>query len=347
MESKSSVNLTANQQKIIDFQFSGKGSEFFRIWIVNLALSIVTLGIYSAWAKVRTQRYFYSHTSLDGSSFQYLANPVTILKGRLIAVGVIVLVSLVNQIWPLTAPLAALAFFLLTPFLIVSSLRFRATNSAIRGVRFGFDGSYGQAVGPFLGWPLLGILSFGLLYPIAVFKQSAFVATRHRFGKTFGDFNASTGDYYKVFLMILGLSIVLGIVMSFIMGFAAVLLPETAMAFLPILMLPIYFVVFDAMNKAWIINLFINSLSLGGIRMNSNLKLFPVMGVLATNTLIIIFTLGLGYPLAKVRWAQYRASQSSIEVSEQDWARIEADNAEQQKALGDEMSDMLDLDFSL
>ncbi|MED5348372.1 MAG: DUF898 family protein, partial [Pseudomonadota bacterium] len=41
------------------FQFHGEGGEFFRIWIVNLVLSIVTLGIYSAWAKVRTKRYFY------------------------------------------------------------------------------------------------------------------------------------------------------------------------------------------------------------------------------------------------------------------------------------------------
>lgn len=38
--------------------FSATGSEYFRIWIVNLLLSIVTLGIYSAWAKVRRNRYF-------------------------------------------------------------------------------------------------------------------------------------------------------------------------------------------------------------------------------------------------------------------------------------------------
>ena len=34
-------------------RFVGTGSEYFRIWIVNLLLTIVTLGIYSAWAKVR------------------------------------------------------------------------------------------------------------------------------------------------------------------------------------------------------------------------------------------------------------------------------------------------------
>ena len=43
-------------------QFTGSGADYFRIWIVNLFLTIVTLGIYAAWAKVRTRQYFYSHT---------------------------------------------------------------------------------------------------------------------------------------------------------------------------------------------------------------------------------------------------------------------------------------------
>lgn len=40
----------------VGFAFHGSAGEYFRIWIVNVLLSIVTLGIYSAWAKVRTRR---------------------------------------------------------------------------------------------------------------------------------------------------------------------------------------------------------------------------------------------------------------------------------------------------
>ena len=36
------VNL---QESALPFVFSGKGSEYFSIWIVNIALTIVTLGI--------------------------------------------------------------------------------------------------------------------------------------------------------------------------------------------------------------------------------------------------------------------------------------------------------------
>ena len=68
------------------FKFTGNAVEFFGIWVVNIALTIVSLGIYSAWAKVRTKQYFYGNTLLDHSAFQYLATPVQILKGRIITV---------------------------------------------------------------------------------------------------------------------------------------------------------------------------------------------------------------------------------------------------------------------
>ncbi|HJU25199.1 MAG TPA: DUF898 family protein, partial [Rhodanobacteraceae bacterium] len=61
------------------FQFRGNAGEYFRIWIVNFALGIITLGIYSAWASVRTRRYFYANTWLAGSPFEYSAKPLPIL----------------------------------------------------------------------------------------------------------------------------------------------------------------------------------------------------------------------------------------------------------------------------
>ena len=37
-------------------RFTGIGWEYFRIWVVNMLLTLLTLGIYSAWAKVRKAR---------------------------------------------------------------------------------------------------------------------------------------------------------------------------------------------------------------------------------------------------------------------------------------------------
>ena len=88
-----STSTAAKEER---FCFHGEGGEFFRIWIVNLVLSIVTLGIYSAWAKVRTKRYFYGNTELAGDRFDYLASPIAILKGRIIAVVLLVIYTVLS-----------------------------------------------------------------------------------------------------------------------------------------------------------------------------------------------------------------------------------------------------------
>ena len=91
MENSENTNPTSNNNEL---SFSGSGKEFFGIWIVNVLLTICTLGIYSAWAKVRTVNYFYGNTKLGNSSFSYTANPVSILKGRIIAFVVLMHIPL-------------------------------------------------------------------------------------------------------------------------------------------------------------------------------------------------------------------------------------------------------------
>ena len=41
-------------------EFKGKAMEYFGIWLANILLTVVTIGIFSAWAKVRRLRYFYN-----------------------------------------------------------------------------------------------------------------------------------------------------------------------------------------------------------------------------------------------------------------------------------------------
>ena len=50
-----SMTLDDNMENArkLPLEFRGNGYEYFRIWIVNILLTIMTLGIYSAWAKVR------------------------------------------------------------------------------------------------------------------------------------------------------------------------------------------------------------------------------------------------------------------------------------------------------
>src|SRR5437867_1956442 len=141
--------------------FTGSGAEYFGIWIVNLLLTIVTLGIYSAWAKVRRLQYFYRHTEMAGSSFDFHGSPGRILIGRVIALAMLIAYTYsVRLPSPLTfAVLAAMAIVM--PWLLRNSFRFRLYNTSWRGTLFHFRGTVARAYRVFL---LNGFLTVITLY---------------------------------------------------------------------------------------------------------------------------------------------------------------------------------------
>ncbi len=118
---------TARAEQTYPFVFTGSAAEYFRIWIVNVFLTVITLGVYNAWAKVRTRRYFYAHTTLDGYAFDYLANPVAILKGNLIIAAGLVLFLIAQQFAPELNGVVVLGFYAIVLYLIYKS-RDRLTN---------------------------------------------------------------------------------------------------------------------------------------------------------------------------------------------------------------------------
>jgi len=114
------------------FVFHGQGGEFFRIWIVNIGLTLLTLGIYSAWAKVRTKRYFYGNTELEGDRFDYLGDPIAILKGRILAVALLVAYQVLVSFAPPVITGAVLLLFLSVDNLPSTALQ-RANEQLARG----------------------------------------------------------------------------------------------------------------------------------------------------------------------------------------------------------------------
>jgi uncharacterized membrane protein YjgN (DUF898 family) len=105
--------------------FTGTGGEYFRMWIVNLLLSVITLGVYSAWAKVRRLEYFYRNTRLAGSSFDYHGDPMAILKGRIVGAMLFGGYYAASLVSPMLGVAAFGALAAVLPWLIVRSLRFR------------------------------------------------------------------------------------------------------------------------------------------------------------------------------------------------------------------------------
>lgn len=220
----------------LPFEFSGSGSEYFRIWIVNCVLTLLTLGIYSAWAKVRRLQYFYQNTSLDGAAFDYHGNPKLILRGRIIGFGLLMVYNLAFEFSPIIGMAIGLILILCMPWFVRQILRFRLHNSSYRGLRFHFSGStpnaYRALLIPLLlfaalGWgffycagkspalfmlmPFFLLALYFALGAKAHFQLKKFQHANSRFGQSQFRFTAEEGDFTRVYGKILGVGLILAL----------------------------------------------------------------------------------------------------------------------------------------
>ena len=343
-------------------QFTGNAREFFGIWFVNLVLSVLTLGIYSAWAKVRTERYFYGNTRLAGAPFEYLADPIAILKGRLIAYAVAIGLGLSAhfQVWVVYIPLILLVLVLF-PWLIHRTLRFRARYSAWRGLRFRFVEGVYEAYVNFMFRPALQIVTAYMVLPWVRMHQHDYTVTGHRFGGKRFRFAGDLGTYYIPFLISIGLGFgayVLMMVVAFggaflgaalsgdsgvggepPMGVMIGIFAPLIAVYLALLALPIYL-------RTKYINLMWRYASLGGHRFESTLRARDMIWIYFSNGVAIVASVGLLVPWAMVRIARYRAAHFTLLADgELDHFVAEAERAE--GAAGAELTDALDLDVDI
>jgi len=192
-----------SETKTTQVEFKGKASEYFGIWIVNLLLSILTLGIYSAWAKVRRKKYFNNNTLIDGAGFDYHAKPIAILKGRLIAFAIFMAYAFSENIHPLMPALFGLLFFFAIPWLEVRSSIFNARNTSHRGLRFDFVGKVGGALRVFVLLPIMAAFTAWLAFPYVAQQKDKYLVSNHKFGLSQFDMKATAGPYFKVYAIVL------------------------------------------------------------------------------------------------------------------------------------------------
>lgn len=148
-------------------EFTGSGGEYFRVWIVNVLLTILTLGIYTPWARRRTAQYFYGHTLVAGSPLEFTAQQSRMVKGFII----LVMLTIAYQIAVNTGQDTAVGVFLLvgallSPFIWGSAMRFRLGSTRWRGLRLQFTASWREVYKA--SWPVFAIalVWFGVFFGI-------------------------------------------------------------------------------------------------------------------------------------------------------------------------------------
>jgi uncharacterized membrane protein YjgN (DUF898 family) len=335
------------------FQFSGHGAEYFRIWIVNVLLTVVTIGLYSAWAKVRRLRYFYGHTSVDGRRFGYHASPIAILKGRLIAYAVVLILAILSEVAPLLASVLYLPLLMVMPIVLVRAFRFRAANSSYGGIRFGFDGMESEAYRVFLFWPIAVPLTIGLAYPLVTKLQREFIVAESRLGRSPFGLQMPTARVYGIYVMGV-VSVVVGLIMA--MSVFRLIYPVESLTAADsvsgsvtlLLAATLYGIVLSAIVavRTEFENLVWNHTRIDEHRFESALRVHRMLWLYLSNLIAIVLTVGLFVPWARVRLARYRA-QSLTLVPGGPIVSAAAIGGAEDAASAAELSEAMDLDFGV
>jgi uncharacterized membrane protein YjgN (DUF898 family) len=348
-------------------QFRGSAREYFRVWAVNLCLTLLTFGLFSAWAKVRKKRYFYAHTTLDGTPFQYLAQPLPILKGRVIAAVLFVVYYLSSHYFTSVMPYVLAAGAALAPWVIVRSAAFNARYSAFRNMTFEFDAGYVDGAktiyafgivpvlvaGSIFNWwgePRLALAAFGvfgLAFPWWIRRLKHFLVNRMRFGGENGELSVTGGQFFKVYFKAGLIMIAAAFATGLLVAGAASVARQNPYAFM-LAMLPGYagYVFAFAFVQAHLANLVWNHTRIGPLRFQSHLKGRSLAKLYVTNALGILASLGLLIPWAVVRTLKYRVDHTKV-LLEGELDTFHSEGAGAVRAAGAEVGEFFDLDLSL
>ncbi|WP_174869160.1 YjgN family protein [Pectobacterium polaris] len=378
-------------------QFHGKAGEYFAIWLVNALLTIVTLGIYSAWATVRRRRYFYGNTEINGDRFDYHADPIQILKGRLLVIAGLILFYVVLAMSPALGTILALAFAALIPIIVIRNWRYDAIMSSYRGIRFNYHCQTGRAYWVLLFCPILLLLAFYAVLAVAMFigmqSDSPIIITlivlalvvpgfaavngimkmmqldlyvnNLFFGKTVFKAELTKAAFIKFALISLLIFVpfliaALSFMGSFFFTLYQIIMMGADSETIAMMMLSnvfnmvMMFVVAllgVLVSSSYLVvaqrNYLFNQTSLnGGVKLHSSMQTLSYMGLLITNSLITIFSLGWAAPVAEIRHARYIANATAVE-GDLELLHVQAHQDTANSALAEEAVQALDLGVGL
>lgn len=279
--------MILDEPSAISFSFKGDGGKLLGIFIVNMLLIVVTLGLYYPWAKAKVNRYFHSETELEGEPFVFHGTGKEMFIGFIKSIAVIVLLYGTIFLLVMTfgfwgaalGGVLMIAFFIFAiPYAIHGSMRYQTSRTSWNQVHWGYRGKLSVFTRKFLVGYILTVLSLGIYGAWYAQSLRRYLISNVRFGNI--EFNYK-GDGLTYLLMNLK-----GILLT-------------------ICTAGIYFFWY---NKD-IFNYTVENTSAKHgeeeITFESELTGGALFGHIITNMLLIIFTLGIGFPWAIVRTLRF------------------------------------------
>lgn len=189
------------------------GSEIFRLFIVNVLLGMLTLGVYRFWGKTRVRQYLWSQLSFDDEGFEYTGRGSELFRSFLGALAIFACLivasegleyslSLIAPGFERTVTLAfSLALYLLAGIGAYSSRRYLLSHSCWRSIRFGLSGSSGTYAKKLLYSQLVNMLTLGLYTPFRRHQLTSYLLNNIWFGSEQFVYDGKGRDLFGRFLL--------------------------------------------------------------------------------------------------------------------------------------------------
>lgn len=362
--SKSTGADKRRKSSVQQVQFNATGSDYFRLWLPDLVLTVLTLGIYSAWAKARRLRYFAQSTFVANDSFDFHGSGEAILKGRIALVAVAGLFYLFDAIGPRYVETSSVLFALLFPIFTCQAWKYRTLNTSYRGVRFGFHGTQGEAFLSLAGPALAAGLGTGLLVSLVksylgaffqvmlVFVSSAMLfgylqfATRSFFWKHLGygngrfDIQLRAPDLLLSWLVgALGLFVAAMVAISGMGHVFAFPAWSYYLVLFSLGLLGLSYVESESRHRI------ADGLSLREVRFETNISPLPLFFLRLKCAVLSVVTLGLYIPWARVELWKYRVESYTVHFDGPINFAAQESQSEEESAVGDSIVEGLTWDF--
>ncbi len=337
--------------------FSGQGAELFGIMIVNFIFTILTLGIYHFWGKVKVRKYLWKHANILGSPLEYTGNGLELFVSFLIVFAALMLYSFILNFAPLLGLIAVPALFWAIYFAMYRSIRFRLTRTRWRGIYANLAGSAVKFANNVIFLSIANVVCLGCLTPYITARLYRLVLNNVYWGSMKFSFNGTAKPLYKSFFIGLGVA-VLALILFGVFGYGYFIILAAGMLhgggygfehavymvmilyLAAIMVVALGFLYYAACKTRW----FYDHLSLPGARFTCGLPLSTFISLYVTNALLLLFTLGLGYAWVVTRTIRCLAA-AAVYQGQVDEAAIEQ-NTQAVPKRGDGLLDALDLDVA-
>jgi uncharacterized membrane protein YjgN (DUF898 family) len=341
------VEPFAARQKIFQFKFHGNATEYFGIWIVNIMLTVLTLTLYAPWAKVRRLRYFYRNSEFMQRRFDFTGLAKKIFIGRVIALSGYVLVSYLSN-YSVTASLIGFAIlYLALPWLIRSTLTFRARNSKWGNSRLSFKGTTKEAYWVFFLCILINLFTFGLFFPVLFWLYKRYSFDHLRIGQFRFQLKAEWGTFmsamYMPIFLFIGFLFGSAIFLS-LAGFSGSNLKQL-FVMLGVAYVVGLFLIWPLMSARLFIATW-NNVSVSRSYFMTSANQWFYAWIMLSNWIMKILSLGLLTPWAAIRLYRYQLDSLSLYLRN-DIDAIESLQQDDPNAIAEEITDFFDFDVSL